>query len=540
MPQLRNGARSGQRVFRRGGVAPRLRGDTKPPGTPLAYSPEFEIRTGQRQVLISGAPVPLGARAFDVLAYLDAHRGRVVTKQELLEHVWGGLAVEEGNLTVQISTLRKVLGARAISTVPGVGYQLAAPDEALAPLVHAEAPPPLPDKPSLAVLPFANLTGDPQNEYLVDGIVTDLISGLSRISGIFVIAATSSFAFKGKVVCLEDVGTDLGVRYVLEGSIQKAGGVFRISVQLVEAETSHTIWSQRFTGPEAEIFELQDRITEEVAAAAEPEVLRAESRRSTTKPTDDLQAYDLCMQAFPYVQRLTTFEDFEAAKALLNRALERDPGYAQAKALICRITLVARSARWISLDEARTVLPLADTVLADPRGDALALAFAGHAIAFLGRDPVRGVRILEQAYAQNPNSSQVLNAAGWVNVYSDRNETAIDRFSRFIRINPLDPIIGQARCGLGLALIQAERVEEAVVVLEQAYAEAPEYLSIYLGLLWVYWLIGDLDKVDHFGRMILAREPDMTISKHFANIPFIVTPRLRTIEGAFRHLGIPE
>ncbi|GAB5448778.1 tetratricopeptide repeat protein [Gymnodinialimonas sp.] len=495
----------------------------------------FTLRPDRRDILINGAPAPLGARAFDVLAYLDAHSDRVVSKRELLEQVWGGLAVEEGNLSVQISTLRKVLGSRAIATVPGVGYKLAGG----APVPPASGPA-LPDKPSLAVLPFANLTGDPANDYLVDGIVTDLISSLSRISGIFVIAATSSFALKGQVVQLRDVGTSLGVRYVLEGSIQKAAGTFRIAVQLVEAESSRTIWSQRFTGSEAEIFELQDRITEEVAAAVEPEVLRAESGRAAIKPTDDLQAYDLCMQAFPYVQRLTTPDDFETAKALLTRALERDPGYAQAKALICRITMVARSARWLTIDKARATLPLAESVLTDPRNDALALAFAGHAIAFMGSDPARAKRILDQAYALNPNSSHVLNAAGWVHVYADDYETAIDRFSRSIRINPLDPIIGQARCGLGIALVQAERVAEAIVVLEQAYAEAPEYPTVFTALVWAYWLEGRLEQVEHFGRKMLACDPGMTISGHFNSIPFVMTPRLRTIEGAFRHLGIPD
>jgi hypothetical protein len=169
-------------------------------------------------LLVNGAPERLGARAFDVLAVLDTQTDRVVSKQELLEQVWGGLAVEEGNLTVQISTLRKVLGARAISTEPGVGYKLAAKDTPEPALALSLV---LPSKPFLAVLKFANLTGDPSAGYLVDRIVTDLIGSLTRMSGIFMIAATSSFAYKGCTADLADVGRDLGVRYVLEGSIQR-------------------------------------------------------------------------------------------------------------------------------------------------------------------------------------------------------------------------------------------------------------------------------------------------------------------------------
>ena len=149
--------------------------------------PTLQIDQATRDVRINGAPVAIGARAFDVLVYLSRHSGRVVSKGELLDRVWGGLAVEEGNLSVQISALRKALGPKVIATVPGVGYQLAVPDEELAASVPARAAPPLPAKPSLAVLPFANLTGDPGNDYLVDGIVTELIGSLSRISVIFVI-----------------------------------------------------------------------------------------------------------------------------------------------------------------------------------------------------------------------------------------------------------------------------------------------------------------------------------------------------------------
>lgn len=180
---------------------------------------------------------------------------------------------------------------------------------------------------------------------------------------------------------------------------------------------------------------------------------------------------------------------------------------------------------------------MAESVLAVPRNDVLALAFAGHASAFVGRDPARGMRVPVQAHALNPNSRHVLNAAGWVHIYADDNETAIDRFNRSIRINALDPIIGQARYRLGIALTQADRVPEVIVTLEQACAEAPEYPTAFVALVWAYWLEGRLDRVDHFGAKMLACDPDMTISGHFNSIPFVMSRRLRTIEDTFRHLG---
>lgn len=327
---------------------------------------DIVIQPDRREVRVNGAPVTLGARAFDVLRHLHENEGRVVTKQELLEQVWGGLAVEEGNLSVQISSLRKILGARAISTVPGVGYQLSAQSDGDA---AADARPslPLPARPSLAVLPFANLTGDAGNEYLVDGIVTDLIGSLSRISGIFVIAATSSFAFKGRAVDLADVGRDLGVRYVLEGSIQRAGETLRISVQLVEAETSHTIWNQKFSGPVAEIFELQDRITEEVTGALEPTLIFAEARRSQDTPTDNMAAYDLCLRAMTHILRMPKVDNFRQAIALLDQAVALDPNYTMARAWKCRAYLMARGGRYITMDEMRRIEAEAKALLADHR-----------------------------------------------------------------------------------------------------------------------------------------------------------------------------
>ena len=280
-------------------------------------TPSFHLDTAARSLKLGAEIVPLGARAFDVLAYLDTHRDRVVSKHELLEKVWGELTVEEGNLTVQISALRKVLGHRAIATVPGVGYKLTLSAEPPAALAEAL---PLPEKPSLAVLPFTNLTGDPGKDYLVDGIVSDLISALSRIPAFFVIAASSTFTLKGHSLDLADVGRRLGVRYILEGSIQQAGDRLRINTQLVEAESGRMIWSERFAGVMEDIFDLQDDVTEHVSAALEPNVIFAEARRASTKQTADLDAYDLCLRAAPGVYRMIDKASFQSGKMLLERA----------------------------------------------------------------------------------------------------------------------------------------------------------------------------------------------------------------------------
>ncbi|MEM9755250.1 MAG: winged helix-turn-helix domain-containing protein, partial [Pseudomonadota bacterium] len=276
-----------------------------------------EIDRDRRRVTVDGRAVALGARAFDVLRLLADHSGDVVSKAQILDTVWGGLAVEEGNLSVQISALRKVLGAGAIATVPGIGYQLVALD-APAQSGPKAAPPPLPDKPSLVVLPFANLTGGDDTDYLVDGIVRDVITALTRISALFVIAATTSFRFKGQAVDLAALGQQLGVRYAVEGSVQKAGDRLRIAVHLVATETGHMIWSEQVDGATTDLFDLQDEIAGRVAGAVEPTLMFAEANRSSRKPTEDLQAYDLVLRALPHLIRVPTLADFRAGIALLD------------------------------------------------------------------------------------------------------------------------------------------------------------------------------------------------------------------------------
>ena len=405
--------------------------------------PNIELLRDVRRLRIGGSDQVIGARAFDVLAFLHSNASRVVTKAELLENVWADLNVEESNLTVLIATLRKLIGARAIATVPGVCYQLTL--AATAPATPPKALP-LPDKPSLAVLPFANLTGDASREYLVDGIVSDLISALSCIRAFFVIAASSTFTLKGKAIDLADVCRQLGVRYIVEGGIQQAGDSLLINVQLVEAETGHLIWSQRFTGPLAQIFELQDSVVAATAAAIEPTFLTAEALRADRKPTTSLTAYDLCLRATPASIRVPDAAASFRARDQLRQALDLDPGYVHAKGLLCGLYISALAVREITFAEARSCLTLAEEILSDDRiVDPQALCDAGCALAYFGGQQHRGVTALRRAVALNPNSSLILMTSGWVHTYVGENATAEEHILRAVRLNPIDPNIGAAR-----------------------------------------------------------------------------------------------
>ncbi|HKK98478.1 MAG TPA: winged helix-turn-helix domain-containing protein, partial [Marivita sp.] len=406
---------------------------------------DISIDTSMRVLRVGGSAVPLGARAFDVLAYLNDHRDRVVTKGELLETVWGGLAVEESNLTVQISALRKALGPKSIATVPGVGYKLAIDDTP----DPAPTGPELPDTPSLAVLPFANLTGQASQDYLVDGIATELIGALTRIGGLFVIAASSSFAYKGQTVQLADVGRALGVRYVLEGSVQQAGSALRISVQLVEAATGRAIWTDRFEGSLDEIFDLQDRLTESVAAAIEPTLRSAEALRSREKPQNDLRAYDICLQVEPLMRFTAKPADFTRAFAMLDEAIALDPDYAYARALRCWAYTIACGGRFISVSDTQHVLPDAYAILDRGTDDATALTYAAHSLAYLDKGAEIGLVGIRKAKSLNPNSVTVLCSSGWLHAYVGQFDTALADIERALRLNPLDPNTGFVRSALG-------------------------------------------------------------------------------------------
>jgi len=500
--------------------------------------PNIELLRDVRRLKVDGSDQVIGARAFDVLAYLEAQSGRVVTKAELLENVWADLNVEESNLTVQIAALRKLIGARAIATVPGVGYQLTL--AARAPAEPTKALP-LPDKPSLAVLPFANLTGDAGKDYLVDGILSDLISALSCIRAFFVIAASSTFTLKGKAIDIADVGRQLGVRYIVEGGIQQAGDSLRINLQLVEAETGHLIWSQRFTGPLSEIFALQDSVVAATASAIEPSVLTAEALRADKKPTTSLTAYDLCLQATPAAMRVHDAAAFFRARDQLHQALALDPHYIHAKGLLCGLHVSALTIRAISFSEARACLPMAEEILADDRIlDAQAIADAGCALAYFGGQQQRGVSALRRAVAINPNSFLVLVISGWVHGYVGETATAEEHMLRAIRLNPIDPNIGSARSFLARLMHLRGDYDAAIPILERALAEQPGYFSTLLGLVATSWKMGRIAEALRHAEALRASAPGLSISGYLQDSPDKVPAWRQDVEAALRAVGVPE
>jgi len=506
----------------------------------------IEILPDERRLLVNGEPVPVGARAFDLLMCLLKHRDRVVTKEELLQTVWPGVVVEESNLTVHVAALRKLLGAQAIATIAGRGYRFVAPAGAVAgaPVLAARsAPEPArpdgADKPSLAVLPFANLSGDAAQDYFVDGVVDDLTNALSRIRRFFVVARSSSFTYKGRVVDVPQVGRELGVRYVLEGSLRLSGDRLRIGVQLVETAAGRHVWTQRFDGRRSDIFDLQDQITAQVVAAIEPQLVLAEVERARTKPTTNLQAYDLCLLALPLVLTFGTQDQVERAIPLLQRAVEIDPAYSYAKALCAWAHAFAFANLWIPRTRAEAALHLAHEAYVEHRDDPATLAYAGHTLAYIGHRHAEGLHALDTALALNPSSMTALRSAGWVRCYVGDYAIAIQHLQHAMALNPLDPEIAYVLCGLAYAHLGAGDAEKAVDLARRAVAAQPASMPAQSALLWSLGAAGRWDEARAFLPHYLARRPGYRYGPWAARNPW-TDPRFRTlVVGDFDKLGVP-
>ncbi|WP_192178280.1 adenylate/guanylate cyclase domain-containing protein [Mesorhizobium amorphae] len=372
------------------------------------------------------------------------------------------------------------------------------------------APPPLPAKPSIAVLPFTNMSGDPDQEYFADGLVEDIITGLSRVNSFFVIARNSSFTYKGRAVDLRQVGRELGVRYVLEGSIRRAGSRVRISGQLVDAISGHHVWTDRFEGDVSDIFDLQDKVTESVVGAVEPRIRLEEIKQARMKPTDYIGAYDLYLRALPRFYSMTR-EGFADVRRLTNEALSIDPGFTLAKALGAYIRSLSVSQCWHEPDDIRVAVRMAREVLADARDDPTSLRFAAQVIAYSAKDYETALDTIERSLLLNPNSAQGYTGSGWVNAHSGRPLAAIEHFHRAMRLSPVDPEKGIALSGIAMSYLMLERYEEALAWGERALREMPNYGSSHRVVIMALVKLNRSDEAQAAARRLMEAFPTYTL-----------------------------
>ena len=335
----------------------------------------------------------------------------------------------------------------------------------------------LPDKPSIAVLPFTNMSGDPEQDYFADGMAEDIITALSHFKALFVIARNSSFTYKGRVVDVKQVGRELGVRYVLEGSVRKAANRVRITGQLVDTATGAHLWADRFDGGLGDIFDLQDQVTESVVGAIAPAVEKAEIERAKRKPTESLDAYALYLRGLGRLYQFASRQANDEALRLFNSAIELDPDFASAYGRAAHCYAIAKVNGWISVtaNEIAEVTRLAQRAVELGKDDAIALAAAGWALAFVVRDLGVGAALIDRALVLNSNLAEAWSFGGWVKNWLGEPEAGIERFARAMRLSPLDPSLLRMRSGTAHAHFFLGRYDEAASWAAMALQDSPGY-----------------------------------------------------------------
>src|SRR6202011_430195 len=336
---------------------------------------------------------------------------------------------------------------------------------------------PLPDKPSIAVLPFQNMSGDPEQDYFADGMVEDIITSLSRFKALFVIARNSSFTYKGRAVDVKQVGRELGVRYVLEGSVRKTANRVRITGQLVDSATGAHLWADRFDGGLGDIFELQDQVTESVVGAIAPTVEKAEIERAKRKPTESLDAYAIYLRGVAKFYQYGSRQANGEALRLFNSAIVLDPDFASAYARAAFCYAYAKGNGWISVtaNEIAEVTRLAQRAVELGKDDATVLAASGYALAYVVRDLGVGTGLIDRALVLNSNLADAWHFGGWVKNWLGEPERAIERFARAMRLSPLDPRLMGMRNGIAHAHFFLGRYDEAASWAAMALLDNPDF-----------------------------------------------------------------
>jgi TolB-like protein len=501
----------------------------------------FVLDTGSRQLHRDGKPVALSQAALSLLEAMLEADGKAISKAELMERAWPGRIVEEGNLTVQIAALRKALGNTAdeqdwIVTVPRVGYRLARPQVAEKP---ADIGTPL--KPALAVLPFVNLGGDPEQDYFADGVVEDIITALSRFTNFAVIARNSSFVYKGRAVDVRQVANELGVRYVLEGSVRRAGNRLRITTQLIDCPSGAHLWAQTFDGALDDVFEFQDRITEAVATIVAPHIQAAEIERARRERPGSIAAYDAYLAALPKILAETETEN-RAAYALLTDALALEPnnGLLLAHAAWVLEHRITMGWRPLSQHDRQKCFEFARRGLERAAGDPIVMTHCAMALVQAAREYDWGMAVLNAALAANPNSMTVAAACGVANLHCGSVEQALALFERSTRLSPRDPFAHLALCGAAHAHMILGNYEEALAWATRSIATNPNFDASYWMLTAAHAHLQRMPEARHFLGELLKLAPGVTIARIREGQPAKDPTRLAAILEGLWIAGLPE
>ena len=496
-----------------------------------------------------GAQVPLQPQVFDLLVYLVEQRGRVVSKDDLIGHVWGNRIVSDSALNSRINAARKALGddgaaQRLIKTVPRQGFRFigevleqlpaAAPASVQAERAPART---APDRPAIAVLAFENMSDDPEQEYFGDGISEDILTALSKLRWFLVIARNSSFTYKGRAVHTRQIAEELGVRYILEGSVRKAGDRVRITAQLNDATTGSHLWAERYDRELVDVFEVQDEITNAIVAAIEPQIHAAENFRARRKQPSSLDAWDLLMRALSHYWRVTR-QDHAIAQTLLEKAVAIDPDYGQALSVLAACHMFGVHLGWAELSRAAPIAERAAlAAVRCDREDAWAHAALG-SVYFSTRRLDDALSEFEQALALNPNFSLAQGYYALALSYAGRPAHAFEAAQKAIRLSPRDPSLAIYIGIAGYARFTERRYDEAIALAREAIRHRGDLTGAYRVLAVSAGMSGDKPLAAMALRQLRRVQPNISLAWIASQLPWNgEADREHYLEG-FRRAGL--
>jgi TolB-like protein len=503
---------------------------------------DYVLDVARRELRRGGDPVELEPQVFDLLVYLIHNRERVVSKDDLLDSVWGGRIVSESTLASRINAARRAVGdtgegQHLIRTVPRKGLRFigevvsAQPDDV--PIPEATS-----GRAAIAVLPFDNLTSDREDEYFVDGIVEEIITGLSRIKWLFVISRNSSFIYKGKPTDIRLVGRELGVRYVLEGSVRRSGNRVRVTGQLTETGTGAHVWADRYEGLLGDIFALQDEMTMSVIGAVEPTLRRAEVERVRRKRPGSLDAYDLFLHALPFAASAMP-DNADQALGYLGEAIRLEPDYAAAHGFIawCHEQRYLRAGlhpqtRELALHHARLAIHAGGD-------DAMALAMGGFVIGVLERNYETALEALDRSLALSPSSALAFGFSSIIRAWMGEDATAVEHARVGIRLSPYDPLIYLPYVGLAYAYFFSGDFMEAASAARRASAASPRFsVARYLHTAALVCL-DRMEEARAMAAVLLELQPSFTVGG-LASGNITSVERMTMLVSALREAGLPD
>jgi TolB-like protein len=517
---------------------------------------DYILDTGRRELRCGDQSIEVEPQVLDLLIYLMQNHDRVVSKDDLIASVWGGRIVSDTTLTSRIYAARRAIGDSGrnqslIRTIARKGLRfigdvrIQTDDEAASAIISppteasrlSQSSPPLPDRPAIAVLPFNNMSDDPEQEYFSDGISEDIITALSKLRWFFVIARNSSFLYKGKAVHVKQIGKDLGVGYILEGSVRKSGGRVRITAQLNDVANGSHIWAERYDRDVADVFTVQDEITESIVAALEPQLYAAENIRIRRKPPSNLDAWDLVMQALSHYWRVTR-QDHAIAQELLKKAVAIEPNYGQALGVLSASYTFGAHMGWVELE---TIAQDAErTALAAIRADSED-AWAHYALGAFYLITKRfddSLAEFELALRLNPNFSQAQNYYAAALGFCGRWEEAVAAARRAIRLSPRDHFLALYYGSACLAQYIGRNYEEAIRLARISIRLRSDYAGAHRVLTAAAGMSGDPEVAAAALQELRRAQPNISLAWVADHVPIKHAADLEHYLEGFRRAGL--